>query len=299
MEYTPSFSRGGCFISLESIKFKDDILHKYFRDGIKMLGIFNRMRDDKSQDIEQLMANIDLTKLPKHIAIIMDGNGRWAQKRNLPRTLGHRAGVESLRDIVKVCSEIKVPVLTVYAFSTENWKRPKKEVNALMDLLVEYVYKEVDELDRNGVQIKAIGKIADLPEASQRAVYYAQQKTAGNDGLKFNLALNYGGRAELVDAVKSICTELQKGNLTIDKIDEKMVSDYLYTAGLPDPDLLIRPAGDYRISNFLLWQLAYTEFWCTDILWPDFRRKDLLQAIYEFQNRERRFGGLNNNNKNA
>lgn len=270
---------------------------------MKMLGIFERFRsknDQKKQDANQLMAEINLEKLPRHIAIIMDGNGRWAQKRNLPRTLGHRAGVESLRDIVKVCSEIKVPVLTVYAFSTENWKRPETEVNALMELLVEYVYKEIDELDKNNVQIKAIGKISNLPPESQKAVYYAQQKTAGNKGLKFNLALNYGGRTELVDAVKNICQGVQGGSLSMDDIDEKLISAHLYTAGLPDPDLLIRPAGDYRISNFLLWQLAYTEFWCTDVMWPDFRRKDLLQAIYDFQNRERRFGGLKKGkNKNG
>lgn len=267
-----------------------------------MLGKLTRWwsKNEKEEtSINQLMKEINLDELPRHIAIIMDGNGRWAQKRHLPRTLGHRAGVESLRDIVKTCSKMRISVLTVYAFSTENWKRPETEVNALMDLLVEYIYQEIEDLHSNEVRIKAIGQIDNLPLASQKAVRYGQEKTKNNQGLVLNLALNYGGRLELVDAVKKICQQVSTGNLTAQDVDEKLISGHLYTAGLPDPDLMIRPAGDYRISNFLLWQLAYTEFWCTDVMWPDFRSKDLLQAIYDFQNRERRFGGLKRKNKNC
>ena len=252
----------------------------------------NKEMSYNKKKYEYLMKNIDFSRLPKHIAIIMDGNGRWATKRGMLRAYGHRAGVEALRDIVKACSELKIPVLTVYAFSTENWKRPKEEVDALMDLLVEYVYKEVEELNKNKVKIRAIGRIHELPEKCQRAVKYAVEFTSKNTGLNFNLALNYGGRAELVDAMRKIGKKIQGGIIEIKEIDEKLISDHLYTKELPDPDLLIRPAGDYRISNFLIWQLAYTEFWYTDVMWPDFRRVDMLRAIYEFQQRERRFGGV-------
>ncbi|MTI82231.1 MAG: isoprenyl transferase [Firmicutes bacterium] len=248
-------------------------------------------------DAEQIMQSIDRDKIPRHIAIIMDGNGRWAQKRGMPRTFGHKAGVESLREIVKACNELKIGVLTVYAFSTENWKRPKDEVNALMNLLVEYIYKEIDELDQNKVQIRSIGRVHKLPDKCQKAVSFARERTADNDGLVFNLALNYGGRSELVDTTRAIARKVADNQLPIESIDEQLITAHLYTAGLPDPDLLIRPSGDYRISNFLIWQLAYTEFWHTDVMWPDFRRLDLLRAIYGYQNRERRFGGLKGKNK--
>ena len=247
---------------------------------------------DEREIYEYLIANIDSKRMPQHIAIIMDGNGRWAMKRGMPRIYGHRAGVESLREIVKTCSELKMPVLTVYAFSTENWKRPKEEVDALMSLLVEYVYREIEELHKNKVKIRAIGRIHELPESCQEAVRYAMKFTEENTGLNFNLALNYGGRVELTDAVRKIGEKIQNGSIRIDEIDGDLISDNLYTKGLPDPDLLIRPAGDYRVSNFLIWQLAYTEFWYTDVLWPDFKKLDLLKAIYDFQQRERRFGGL-------
>ncbi|MBO8137062.1 MAG: isoprenyl transferase [Desulfotomaculum sp.] len=252
----------------------------------------SRGKKDTVDDIESVMQAVDRERLPKHIAIIMDGNGRWAQRRGMPRTYGHKAGVESLREIVRACNELKIPVLTVYAFSTENWKRPREEVDALMDLLVEYVYKEIDELDRNKVQVRAIGRIHKLPEKCQQAVAFARERTKDNDGLILNLALNYGGRSELVDAVRSILQMTADKKISIKDIDEQLISSHLYTAGLPDPDLLIRPSGDFRISNFLLWQLAYTEFWYTDVMWPDFRKEDLLRAIYDYQNRERRFGGL-------
>ncbi|MBM7854426.1 undecaprenyl diphosphate synthase [Desulfohalotomaculum tongense] len=253
-------------------------------------------KEDGVKDADRLMQAIDRERLPKHIAIIMDGNGRWAQRRGMPRPYGHKAGVESLRDIVKVCNQLKIPVLTVYAFSTENWKRPREEVNALMDLLVQYVYQEIDDLDQNKVQVRAIGRIHKLPEKCRRAVAFARERTADNDGLIFNLALNYGGRSELVDATRAIAKKVLAQQISVENIDEQLISSHLYTAGLPDPDLLIRPSGDFRISNFLIWQLAYTEFWLTDVMWPDFRREDLLRAICDYQNRERRFGGLKRGN---
>jgi len=241
---------------------------------------------------KNLLENIDRKKLPRHIAIIMDGNGRWAVKKGLPRTFGHRAGVESLRDVVKACSELGVNILTVYAFSTENWKRPREEVNTLMDLLVEYVHKEIDELCEKGVKVNPIGRINELPPRVRGAVQYAVDRTKENKGLVLNLALNYGGRAELADAVLEIARAVSEGTMKVEDIGEETISSYLYTAGQPDPDLLIRPAGDFRVSNFLLWQLAYTEFWFTPVLWPDFRRFHLFQAIVDYQSRERRFGGL-------
>ena len=230
--------------------------------------------------------------MPKHVAIIMDGNGRWAQKRGMPRALGHRAGVESLRGIVELCDELGIRVLTVYAFSTENWKRPKEEVSVLMDLLVEYLNKEVSKLHQEGVRIHPIGRMEDLPKQAVVAIQDAVQLTKDNKGLVLNVALNYGGRTEIIDAVKAIAAAVQNGLYQVDQVDADLFSKYLYTADLPEPDLLIRPSGDYRISNFLLWQLAYTEFWFTDVLWPEFRRSHMLRAIIDYQNRDRRFGGL-------
>ncbi|HHW08033.1 MAG TPA: isoprenyl transferase [Clostridia bacterium] len=230
--------------------------------------------------------------LPKHIAIIMDGNGRWAQRRNMPRAMGHRQGVESLRGIVEACLELGIEILTVYAFSTENWKRPKEEVDILMNLLVEYLQKEMNNLDRQGVRICPIGEISKLPAAAIRELEKAQAKTKTNDRLILNIALNYGGRAEIVQAVKGIARLLQEGTIKPEEITEELISRHLTTRGLPDPDLLIRPSGEYRISNFLLWQIAYTEFWFTDALWPDFTKEHLLEAIRAYQKRERRFGGL-------
>jgi len=252
----------------------------------------NKVKYIDSVGEEKLLENIDRKNLPRHIAIIMDGNGRWAEKKGLPRTFGHRAGVESLRDVVKACSELGVNVLTVYAFSTENWKRPREEIDTLMDLLVEYVYKEIDELCQNGVRVNPIGRINELPADVQKALQYAFDKTIGNKGLVLNLALNYGGRAEVADAVKTIARVVAEGGMRVEDISEETIAGCLYTAGQPDPDLLIRPAGDFRVSNFLLWQLAYTEFWFTPVLWPDFRRFHLFQAIVDYQRRERRFGGL-------
>lgn len=235
---------------------------------------------------------VDLNRVPRHIAIIMDGNGRWAQKRGMPRTFGHRAGVEALRDTVKLCSELGVQILTVYAFSTENWKRPAEEVNTLMNLLIEYLQKEINDLHRQCVQVRFIGETGMLPSAVQKEIVRAREVTGQNEGLILNIAVNYGGRREIVEGVKKLHQDLATGLITLAEVDDQMFGNYLYTAGLADPDLLIRPSGDNRISNFLLWQLAYTEFWFSDVLWPDFSRQDLLQAIHDFQFRDRRFGGL-------
>ncbi|WP_425060892.1 Isoprenyl transferase [Sporomusa carbonis] len=246
---------------------------------------------------QNIYCNIDFTRLPRHVAIIMDGNGRWAQKRGLPRTFGHRAGAETLRDIVKAASEIGIKVLTAYAFSTENWRRPADEVDLLMRLLSDYLDNEIDELDQNNVQVKFIGKIDELAKTLQNKIEKAQAQTAQNTGLILNLAVNYGGRAELTRAVKIISEKVLNKELTLEDITEEMIERSLYTADLPAPDLLIRPSGDFRISNFLLWQLAYTEFWFTDINWPDFKPEHLVQAILDFQQRERRFGGIKNTKK--
>ncbi len=223
--------------------------------------------------------------LPRHIAVIMDGNGRWAKKRGLPRLFGHRAGTQSVREAVKVCGELGIEVLTLYAFSTENWVRPKTEVNALMGLLSKMLSSEISELDKNNVRLMTVGRTHELPPKVQDDLRKGIEKLKHNTGLTLNLALNYGGRQEIVDAIKKI----QK--LGIKNIDEKNFSDYLYTAGLPDPDLMIRTSGEMRLSNFLLYQLAYAELYVTETLWPDFRREHLYKAVEEYQKRERRFGG--------
>lgn len=252
-----------------------------------------RGKDKTEINPEELVKSLDPLKMPKHIAIIMDGNGRWAQAKGLPRAAGHRAGVESLREVVENCSRLKIEYLTVYAFSTENWKRPKEEVNILMDLLVEYLYKEVEELHSKNVRVFAIGCLEELPETAQQALTRSMQKTSANTGLQLNLALNYGGRAELTKAFHKLAQQVKDGSINPDQIDQDLIAANLFTAGMPDPDLLIRPSGDFRISNFLLWQLAYTEFWHTPVLWPDFRREHLLEALDSYQKRQRRFGGLN------
>lgn len=235
---------------------------------------------------------LDQDKMPRHIAIIMDGNGRWAKSKGLPRALGHRAGVESLRDIVTAAVNMNLGVLTAYAFSTENWKRPTDEVRLLMKLFSEYLDSEIDELHKKNVRIRFIGKVDELAVELQNKIEKAQIHTAKNTGLIFNLAVNYGGRAEIVRSVQIIGEKILKGELLPQDITENSIHDHLYTADIPDPDLLIRPSGDFRISNFLLWQLAYTEYWFTDIYWPDFKPKDLMEAITDYQKRDRRFGGL-------
>jgi undecaprenyl diphosphate synthase len=228
--------------------------------------------------------------LPRHVAIIMDGNGRWAKQRGLPRVAGHREGINSVRAVVEACGELGIQVLTLYTFSTENWWRPRNEVSALMRLLLETTRREVDELDKNNVRLMTIGHIEDLPLAARRGMMTTVQRLSKNTGLTVNLALSYGGRVEIVDAVRAIADATLRGELTPEQIDEATVSRYLYTRDIPDPDLLIRTSGELRISNFLLWQLAYTEIYVTDVLWPDFRKAEFFAAIEAYQRRERRFG---------
>lgn len=228
--------------------------------------------------------------IPAHIAVIMDGNGRWAKQRGLPRIAGHHEGVESVRDTVEACGQLGVRHLTLYAFSTENWKRPKDEVSLLMRLLVQALRDETDRLHRNNVKVHAIGEITALPREVQDELYEAIEKTKQNTGLCLHLALSYSGRWEITRAVKAMVVDALQGKLSPAHITESVISHYLSTEGAPDPDLLIRTSGEFRISNFLLWQLAYTEMFISQLLWPDFRRAELYRAIEDFQNRERRFG---------
>ncbi len=237
---------------------------------------------------ERLLQQLDRDRLPRHVAVIMDGNGRWARKRRLPRIAGHRAGIASVRELVETCARLDVSVLTVYAFSKENWKRPKAEVDFLMDLLRDYVRKELDELAANNIRVQVVGRLYDLPEVVQGVLQRAVSATASNTGLIFNLALSYGGRAEIVDA----CRELIRDGVRPEELDEETFAQRLYTVGQPDPDLVIRTGGEMRVSNFLLWQIAYAELVMIDVLWPDFRKRDFFQALLTFQRRERRFGGL-------
>lgn len=239
-----------------------------------------------------LESELDKDNLPKHIAIIMDGNGRWAQKKFKPRLFGHKAGIEALREIIRTSSDIGVKVLTVYAFSTENWKRPKTEVDGLMKLLVEYFNREIHELHANGVKINILGQRSTLPSRVKESVDNAMVLTKNNRGLKLNIAINYGGRDEIIKGVKSLYTHIIENNGSIDDITEESFSKYLFTKDTEDPDLIIRTSGELRLSNFLIWQSAYSELWFTDVLWPDFSKLDLFQAIFDFQQRKRKYGGL-------
>ncbi len=245
----------------------------------------------KTEPVEAaLLKQIDLDRLPRHIAIIMDGNGRWAKRRHLPRIAGHRAGIRAVRQAVEASARVGVPYLTLYAFSVENWKRPHTEVKLLMSLLRQYLKKEIDELNQQNIRLEVIGRIQDLPQPVVQDLQNALEKTGANTGMRLVLALNYGARAELVDAVQELLDQAKRnGSITV---DEKLLSEHLYTRGQPDPDLLIRTSGELRLSNFLLWQVAYAELWVTETLWPDFTQKDLFQAIIDFQKRERRYGGL-------
>jgi undecaprenyl diphosphate synthase len=241
----------------------------------------------------ELARAIDPARLPEHIAIIMDGNGRWAGRRRLPRVAGHQAGVTPVRTTVETCARMGIKVLTLYAFSVENWKRPRAEVETLWRLLRYYLRQELPDLQKNGVRLQAIGRLEALPEPVRRELEFVVEATAPNRGLLVNLAINYGGRAEIVDAVNSILEMARlDGSIGSLKLDEEAISANLYTASCPDPDLLIRTSGEMRISNFLLWQIAYAELYVTATLWPDFGRRDLLCAILEYQKRERRYGGL-------
>ena len=240
----------------------------------------------------ELIYNIDLENVPNHIAIIMDGNGRWAKKRFLPRTAGHKAGVETIREVVKECSRLNIKYITLYAFSTENWKRPKVEIDTLMNLLVTYLKNEIKELHKNNVKIITIGDISKLPDMCIKELDRARELTKYNTGVTLNLALNYGSRFDITNAVLNIVKDCKSDKINIDSINEDTIKNYLSTKSTPDPDLLIRTSGEQRLSNFLLWELAYSEFYFTDIHWPDFNRQELQKAIYVYQNRDRRFGGL-------
>ncbi len=239
----------------------------------------------------QLLERLDLSRLPRHVAVIMDGNGRWAQKRHLPRIAGHRSGTQSARTTIETCARLKIEALTLYAFSVENWRRPKTEIDFLMQLLREYLKKEMPLLQKNEIRMRFLGRIDDLQAAVQKDVREAMEKTAGNKGMVLCVALNYGGRAEIVDAMNAILSE-HNGHGASSRITEEQIARHLYTEGLPDPDLLIRTSGEMRVSNFLLWQIAYAEIFVTDTLWPDFNRARLLEALVEFQKRERRYGGI-------
>ena len=236
------------------------------------------------------LSKIDLTKTPKHVAIIMDGNGRWAQKQGHLRLYGHNFGVESIRETLKAAKELKIQYLTLYAFSTENWNRPKEEVDGLMDLLVKSLANEIKELSDTGVRLLTIGDIEGLPKECQDELQESIELTKNNTEINLVLALNYSARWEIIDAVKKIATNVKSNDLSIDKISTELFDSYLSTKDIPDPELLIRTSGEHRISNFLLWQIAYTEFHFTEVLWPDFKRDDLYKAVLDFQSRERRFG---------
>lgn len=272
--------------------------------GVRPQRVFSRLADrvwmklaetswpwiNMRSEEQRLLMELDPARIPRHIAIIMDGNGRWALRRGLRRTAGHRAGVKSLKEAVKTCAKLGVEVLTVYAFSTENWQRPEAEVRTLMELLVEVLHNEIEELHEAGIQVRAIGRLEGMPPDVVRQVRAGEERTRFNRDMILNVALNYGGRAEIVDAARRIAEEVAAGRLKPDEITEEEFSARLYTSGLPDPDLLIRTGGEFRVSNFLLWQLAYSELWMTPVFWPDFRRVHLLQAIVDYQRRHRRFG---------
>ena len=243
-------------------------------------------------DEAKLRASLDREKLPRHIAVIMDGNGRWAMRQKLPRSTGHRAAMDAIRSVVELCGDLEIPVLTLYTFSAENWTRPRWEVSAIMRLLSQQLQKQTPELNEENVRLNIIGDVEGLSPKIVRELNRSVDIMKDNTGLILNLALNYGGRQEIISALRSIITEVKEGSLEVDDIDEDVFSQHLYTSGLPDPDLLIRTGGEMRISNFLLWQLAYTEIYVTDVLWPDFRQKDLLLALSSYQKRTRRFGGV-------
>jgi undecaprenyl diphosphate synthase len=240
----------------------------------------------------ELTAKLDPDLLPKHLAIIMDGNGRWAEARSLPRIAGHREGIKSVREMISLCLELGIQALTIYAFSQENWNRPTTEIDGLMGLLEYYLSTERNKLIEQGVRFRTIGRIHALPTSALQWVRAAERETAHLDKLHLTVALSYGGRSEIVDAIRGLVRDAQEGKLHAEDIDEHHIQQYLYTHDLPDPDLLIRTSGEMRVSNFLLWQIAYAEIWVTDTLWPDFRRRHLLDAIIDYQKRDRRYGGI-------
>lgn len=241
---------------------------------------------------EELLADLDLAKLPRHVAIIMDGNGRWAAGKGRPRVAGHRAGADAVRRTVETSARLGIECLTLYAFSTENWKRPRFEIRALMDLLVEYLRKELRSLKENNIQFRMIGRSEELHISVLEQIRKAELATFQNTGMRLNIALNYGSRTEIVDAVRRIAREVAAGHLQPDEVDQDLISGNLYTRALPDPDLLIRTSGEMRISNFLLWQIAYAEIHVTETLWPDFGERELLSALIDYQKRDRRYGRI-------
>jgi undecaprenyl diphosphate synthase len=248
----------------------------------------SRLKDSDIKKIKDFAEESPV--VPRHIAIIMDGNGRWAKRRGLPRVAGHKRGVETVREIVETCAQIGVKYLTIYTFSTENWKRPKTEVSTLMRLIVKSLQTETNDLHANNIRLKTIGNTKVLPDEVCNELNQAIEKTKNNDKLTLNLALSYSGRWELTEAIKSISEQYKKGNVELEDIDEELISNHLSTSGMPDPDLLIRSGGEFRISNFLLWQIAYAEIYVTKVLWPEFRYTKLIEAIKDYQKRERRFG---------
>lgn len=249
------------------------------------MGLFSNVSSKDDIDITKI-------KLPEHLGIIMDGNGRWAKKRGLPRTAGHKAGATTFRKISRYCSNIGIKYLTLYAFSTENWNRPQEEVNTLMRYFREYLQEALRDFRDDTIILRFIGDITAFPEDIQELMKENQELSSVRDGMVLNLAMNYGGRAEIVYAMKQIGERISKGELTPTEIDEKLISEYLYTANQPDPDLIIRPSGEHRTSNFLLWQSAYAEYYIDDVLWPDYTEKDLNRALLEYSKRNRRFGGV-------
>lgn len=254
-------------------------------------GLF-QTRSKAKNTVEVDTTGLDMNNIPQHIAIIMDGNGRWAKAQGKVRTFGHQAGAETLKTIVRAADKLGVKVISAYAFSTENWKRPVTEVDFIMELLSRYLTNEIEEFNENNVQVRFIGSRDGLPEIVREKMDHAIEETRNNTGIILNLAINYGGQAEILHAVKTIAAEAAAGTLAVENIDNQVVEEHLYTSGLPAPDLLIRPGGDLRISNFLLWQIAYAEIWTTKTFWPDFTPDHLVDAILAYQGRERRFGGL-------
>ncbi|MBM7552718.1 isoprenyl transferase [Thalassobacillus pellis] len=248
------------------------------------------LKNKSNTNIQNL--RLDKELLPCHVAIIMDGNGRWAKSRGMPRIAGHKEGMNVVKRIVRYASDLGIDILTLYAFSTENWKRPKKEVDFLMKLPMEFLNTYLPELIEKNVRVETIGDFDRLPEHTKKAVQEAKDRTADNTGLILNFALNYGSRNEMIEAVKQVAKQVQEGEINIQDIDESCFTDHLFTADLKEPDLLIRTSGEQRLSNFLLWQLAYSEFWFTDVFWPDFDESYFEKALYDYQNRKRRYGGI-------
>lgn len=242
--------------------------------------------------ILDLKNKIDLTRVPKHVAIIMDGNGRWAKKRFLPRTAGHQEGMKRVIEIVEIAEKLNIKYLSLYAFSTENWKRPKEEIEGLMKLLVQYIRIELNRIHKNNIRIQTMGDVSMLPKTAREEVKRAIEKTKNNSKMILNIGLNYGGRDEIIRGIKNLLEDVKMGKLKEDQISIEIFENYLYTHNLPDPDLLIRPSGELRLSNFMLYQIAYTEFWFSDIYWPDFKEEHLYKAIIDYQKRNRRFGGI-------